>query len=133
MYVYFVATKGCNPKMVKIGKAKNVDSRLAEIQCYCPYELELRGTLKCTSEKHAFAVENSLHHTFRDYRRRGEWFLYTLETKYAIDSIVKDGLTTNFNSHLFRARVNRAPLEHEETEVDQLHNAMDREFRAIVG
>lgn len=133
MFVYFIATQGCNPRMVKIGKAKNVDSRVLDLQCACPFELELRGTLKCSSEKHAYKVENDLHHAFRNYRRKGEWFLYTLEVKYAIDSIIKDQAMDRFVRHIFLARSNRTTTEKEESEAVAAHNALDREYRAIMG
>lgn len=137
MFVYFVATKGCKPKMLKIGKARNVDSRLAELQCACPFDLELRGTLRCAGEKNALVVEEALHHAFRDYRRRGEWFLHTLEVKYAVDSIVAKGITgtsSYFKSHIFEARACGAKaLQDDEVNAARINNALDREFRAILG
>lgn len=133
MYVYFVATQGCKPRMVKIGKAKNAEARVADLQCACPFELELRGTLQCASEKQAFSIEKDLHHAFRNYRRKGEWFLHTLEVKYAIDSIIKEQAMNRFVRHIIEARSYQAPTEKEETEAAKIHNALDQEFRAIMG
>lgn len=109
MHVYFIVTNGCNPRMLKIGKANDVDSRLHELQCACPFDLELRGKLACKGELHAFEVERDLHKTFKKYRRRGEWFLYNTEVKYAIDSIVAAGKTDGFPSHLFNPRAALLP------------------------
>lgn len=148
MYVYFIVTDGCKPRMLKIGKAKDVEARLTDIQCACPYELKLLGKLKCESEKHAFHIEGNLHRAFVYFRRRREWFLYTLEVKYAVNSILAAGVTgsvSDFKSHIFVARNTRRAEERQierqrrkagtplsEATID--YNAqLDREFRAVMG
>ena len=76
MYVYFVKTDAI-PPMVKIGKARNPEERMATLQTGCPYELILIGTIQCRSDMHAEACEKRLHGEFKLERRRGEWFRYT--------------------------------------------------------
>jgi len=140
MNVYFIVTNGCKPRMLKIGKARDAEARLVDLQCACPYELELRGVLKCSSERHAFAAEKNLHSAFRRFHHRGEWFFYPLEVKYAVDSILQDGRVGNvgdFQRHIFVARSNRlrddvAAPESCKDSIDY-NTVLDQEFAAIVG
>lgn len=145
MHVYFVITDGCKPRMLKIGKARDVSERVADLQCACPFDLRLLGVLKCTSEKHAFKVEGDLHHAFRSFRKRGEWFFCDRSVKYAVESIIAVGRADGgYSEHLFAAR-NACRAEDRQVErekradravvglVKSRHREMDREFSQIVG
>lgn len=63
--VYFIR---CNDR-VKIGYAKNVEARLADLQVGSPYDLEILGTVSGGHEE-----EGRLHTLFYQDRIRGEWF-----------------------------------------------------------
>lgn len=73
MNVYFLKTKN-RAQLIKIGKAKDVAQRVAELQTGCPAGLELMATIRLHSDNHARHVEASLHRTFKRYRVRGEWY-----------------------------------------------------------
>lgn len=70
-YVYFIqAGKGA----IKIGRAKNVDRRLKELQVGNPQELTVLATIPHETEKGAKDMEQHLHDTLKSKRIRGEWF-----------------------------------------------------------
>ncbi|MGQ0836344.1 MAG: GIY-YIG nuclease family protein [Gammaproteobacteria bacterium] len=73
MNVYFLRTCD-NAQLIKIGKAKDVTRRVAEIQTGCPSKLEILGTIPLHSEKHAQHIEGRLHRAFKRYHVRGEWY-----------------------------------------------------------
>lgn len=80
MYVYFIVTektKGGGKCRMKIGKAKNPEKRLKQLQTGNPSPLKLIGKIKCSSEKHAFEVEKAAHRYFNSSNLRAEWFKVT--------------------------------------------------------
>lgn len=87
VFVYFIKTEAL-PPMVKIGKARNPEERMATLQTGCPYELKLIGTVTCRSDMHAEAAEKRLHAHFQAERTRGEWFRYTDRVARIVASIV---------------------------------------------
>lgn len=56
---------------VKIGRAKNPEQRLRDIQVSCPFDLFIKKTVRPSNAK---VVEEYLHERFQKYRMRGEWF-----------------------------------------------------------
>lgn len=74
MYVYFISANTASWQRVKIGFAKDVEARLAEMQIGSPLKLNLMGKLKCESLENARALERSMHKTFHEYSVAGEWF-----------------------------------------------------------
>ena len=72
MFVYFVRCLGT--EFVKIGKARNVETRLNSLQTGCPFDLALMFKIRCDSEKAAYELEGKLHKMFGEQRRRAEWF-----------------------------------------------------------
>lgn len=67
LFVYFIQDGDDGP--VKIGKALNPASRLAELQCGNPRPLTLRAVVLA-----AIDTESSLHAMWRFACMRGEWF-----------------------------------------------------------
>ena len=59
---------------VKIGVAKNIETRLGELQVGNSRSLMVLAKLGPFSKKQAYRTENGLHHKFRKHRIRGEWF-----------------------------------------------------------
>lgn len=74
--IYFIesATK---PTMIKIGKAKDPESRLRALQTGSSARLRLIGSVAMKSDKQAFEVERHFHEVFADIRLNGEWFKKT--------------------------------------------------------
>ena len=69
-FVYFVQAGPGGP--VKIGRAKDVDKRMAGLQTACPYRLQLLGVIECD---HVSSYEAELHERFAELRiDRSEWF-----------------------------------------------------------
>lgn len=54
---------------IKIGYSKDCDRRVGDFTVGCPVELNLLTTAEGSQQD-----EHALHRTFRDLRRRGEWF-----------------------------------------------------------
>lgn len=79
MNVYFIVAKNQSKRLLKIGKARDVDRRLSQIQVGCPYHASLFSVIQCKDDKQAFAVEAAAHKVFHNYRVRnnGEWFRFT--------------------------------------------------------
>ena len=73
MYVYFIKTRD-NAQLIKVGKAADVQKRLAQLQTGNASELKLVGTIECRSNKEALELERRIHSIFKDIRVRGEWF-----------------------------------------------------------
>lgn len=61
------------PDAVKIGKANDVNKRLASIQTGNHLECRVIATWKFHSEERAFHVEKLAHYAFRRFRLAGEW------------------------------------------------------------
>lgn len=71
-FVYIIRSgkKGC----YKIGIARNVENRMASLQCGNPAELFLIAKFDFGTKVNAFRAEQRLHKIFRRHHVRGEWF-----------------------------------------------------------
>lgn len=78
-FVYFVLAG--DRELVKIGWARNVEKRVAELQVGSPEELSVVLTLRG-----APSLELELHERFFDLRLRGEWFTYRGELRRFVES-----------------------------------------------
>lgn len=74
MYVYFILDEKSNA--IKIGKAKDIQERLSDLQVSNPNELTVIHYIKCDNEDHSFLVESKFHNLYADRHIRGEWFSY---------------------------------------------------------
>lgn len=72
MYVYFIQAGENGP--VKIGVANNVNGRLDQLQTGNHLKLTILKKIKYLSKSNSYHIEGQLHHKFRKYRIRGEWF-----------------------------------------------------------
>lgn len=72
MYVYFI--RCLETPFVKIGKARDVEKRLDELQTGCPQELSIMMKINCVSDLAAFDIERKMHKSFSFYKYRSEWF-----------------------------------------------------------
>jgi len=83
--IYFVQETPPNGP-VKIGfTGRRVKNRMAEGQTFVPKELIVLAEAYGTKEDEA-----RLHHLFRFYRVRGEWFSYDAPIKELIDYLIFD-------------------------------------------
>jgi hypothetical protein len=69
-------------KAVKVGYARNVARRLAELQTGSPEELIIWTTLTRLTRKEAQEIERRAHKALADCRTRGEWFKADLDAVY---------------------------------------------------
>ena len=73
MFVYFIQARNSKGP-IKIGVAKDVERRLDSLQTANYQKLKIITVILCKSEANAYEMEKKLHHRFREYRIRGEWF-----------------------------------------------------------
>lgn len=76
MNVYFIISS--DYKAVKIGTAKNVQSRLDQLQTGNHEKLEIIKIIECESIKKAYFLESGFHEKYKEHRIRGEWFHPTI-------------------------------------------------------
>ncbi len=76
--VYFIRSKNGGP--VKIGIAKDINARLAQLQTAHAYPLEIIGLILCGGRK----TEKLLHKQFAKYQLCNEWFEWNKEIEEAI-------------------------------------------------
>ena len=97
MFVYLIK---CLNKdgFIKIGVARNVQSRLDTMQTGCPYKLELLASIKCVSRGQAYGIERSLHILFKRDKVRGEWFR-KVSMKKAHEALGKEIVNGNQTPH----------------------------------
>ena len=75
MFVYFVQAFGERDLIrIKIGRSRNPESRMRQLQVGSAVKLKMLGTVKCRDESHAQSIEKFAHSIFHKQRRRGEWF-----------------------------------------------------------
>jgi|LakMenEpi03Aug12_release.lakeMendotaPanAssembly.Ray.scaffolds.fasta_scaffold17891_24 hypothetical protein len=91
--IYFIGNK--EQDIVKIGKTKNVENRLWEINTHCPYKCELFLTIDGKE-----AIEKTIHEMFNQFKMNGEWFQFSTEIQDFINNpkeIVLNPLFKDFN------------------------------------
>lgn len=88
MYVYFILAPQSD--CVKIGRAKNPETRLKALQTASPDELELLLMLPHSPP----FEEHQLHKRFDKYRTQGEWFEYCGELKRFVGQKIKNPAAT---------------------------------------
>lgn len=64
----------CAAGPLKVGRAKNVAQRLADLQVANPYELTLIDGFACGTMKTACELETFVHRKLSAFHIRGEWF-----------------------------------------------------------
>jgi DNA segregation ATPase FtsK/SpoIIIE-like protein len=71
---FLVYLIGVGSGYIKIGVAKDVETRKRELQTGNHEELSIIHTVSCPDETTAYALELQVHTYLRAYRVRGEWF-----------------------------------------------------------
>lgn len=59
---------------IKVGIAKNVETRIINLQVGNPTTLLIRGIIGPVTKQQAQTIENDLHVRMSNHRIRGEWF-----------------------------------------------------------
>jgi hypothetical protein len=86
-FVYLIGPAGSDGPF-KIGKANNVEQRLAQFQTSWPVKL-LLIEYRAVPRAEVLSIESRIHKTLAEYRMQGEWFSCDLATaKAAMDSVV---------------------------------------------
>lgn len=67
--IYFIGNKDKN--ICKIGVSIDPQKRLKEIQCYCPFDVEIFMVEEVSDD---YFFEKLLHNKYSKYNTRGEWF-----------------------------------------------------------
>jgi len=118
--VYFIA---CDNRFVKIGFARNVVERLAELQTGCPFKLRIIGELPGVAP----SMESVFHEVLSQLRFRGEWFELTDRLRLMIHEINSgarpDALLAA--KALYRSTSSRARTSREWMELQQLQAEVD--------
>ena len=81
-YVYFIQEVIGIHAPIKIGVSQDVGERLRNIQGCNPRKLEVYAVMGPMGKAKAFDLEDKLHHKFRRYRLRGEWFSGVIKTQF---------------------------------------------------
>ena len=107
MFVYLIK---CMNKdgFIKIGVAKDIQSRLDTMQTGCPYRLELLASIRCISRGQAYEMERKLHILFKKHRIRGEWFK-KVSMRKAAETVNHDIVNEN--------KTPRTPIEWDDAEM----------------
>ena len=71
-YVYYIQAGKRGP--IKIGVARNVESRLDNLQTGNHEELRIISKVVCESMEAAYHMEKILHMNYKKHHIRGEWF-----------------------------------------------------------
>ena len=74
--IYFIGNKKEN--ICKIGVSNNVGKRIKEIQCSCPFVVEVLITYVVSDD---YLIEKALHNKYDEYRLNGEWFNLSVITE----------------------------------------------------
>lgn len=84
-YVYLL--QDISTGLCKIGRTKNPNERISNIQVGNPTFYRLLNLIKC---KNYFSGEKYLHLILKKYRKRGEWFLLPEEVQEWLKLFDKD-------------------------------------------
>lgn len=87
-YVYIIARKGfAFRKKYKIGKAKDYEKRLKQLQTGSPNEYKIIAYFETSKP---FELENAAHKKYKSKKKRGEWYsFFFFEIPFVIKSIKK--------------------------------------------
>jgi len=84
-FVYFLKYEN-QDSPIKIGRAKNINARVIQLQTSLPFDLEIIGFIRA---ENYFELENKLHLEFETKKLKREWF--ELTENDAIEIINKNG------------------------------------------
>ena len=78
----------------KIGKANNIQDRIADLQTGNQYELKLFTSFSCDTEQEAYSLEANLHRMFAHKSLQGEWFRLDFTDLTYVKTATKEKLLT---------------------------------------
>jgi hypothetical protein len=94
MNVYFFVATNQTKRLLKIGKANDIQRRLSQVQVGCPYRVTLLGFIELESDRQAYQVEKLLHQRFSRFRTNsgGEWFRMTKDVENDCRSLISEAM-----------------------------------------
>lgn len=66
---------------IKIGKTQRIEHRLTAVQCGCPLPIEYVMSGTGLEAKQANDAERAMHGLLAEFRQKGEWFQFNLDSK----------------------------------------------------
>lgn len=121
-YIYAIGTP--EGEYVKIGRAKDVNRRVAQLQSSNPDELMVLGAFIGRDY-----IETILHIAFEDYRHRGEWFRRAAPVEGLID-YMKRGATSKIWD-MVRVRCEVKPFKRHMITPENAHRYVKRDYDAV--
>lgn len=85
---------------VKIGKANDVDKRIASMQTGSPYEIEFIHSSEVPLEC-AHDVEREAHSALSEYRFRGEWFMVEPAVAVEVVTTTAEAAAATYKTTMF--------------------------------
>jgi len=82
--VYVIRSISGGP--IKIGFSRDIGSRVREIESNHPYPLEILYVVRNVGTD----FERHLHRRLKEYKIKGEWFIYNSTVKRKIEKLIKD-------------------------------------------
>jgi len=74
-FLYIITCRFMNTCFMKIGKSKNLEHRIKNIQTGCPHKIEKIFIISSEFDEEINGVEQYVHYRFRDYNLTGEWYI----------------------------------------------------------
>jgi len=74
-FLYIITCRFINICFMKIGKSKNLEDRIKNIQTGCPHKIEKVFTISSEFDEEINGVEHYIHYRFRQYNLNGEWYI----------------------------------------------------------
>lgn len=130
-YVYVVGFE--EPGIVKIGSAANPSTRLLELQCGCPFELQVKAAVSI-HDGDPILVEFAAHRLAKDAHIRGEWFELSVDEAIAVIIKAARNKKAKFTSAQEAFEVVEKANEHERTKgFEEKEAARRAELRRKLG
>lgn len=98
MVVYFIQA---GESAIKIGITKNLEDRATNLNTGDYEVLKVLYQMDCPSRETAARVESELHHFFKDFHLKGEWFKAVPFVLNGIDFFNKEGYQSILNGNAY--------------------------------
>ncbi|BAZ86723.1 GIY-YIG nuclease family protein [Dolichospermum compactum] len=120
-FVYLV--RSGDTTRYKIGMSDNLARRLQQLNGkQSPYEVFVVSSIEVIN---ALPIEKTLHHKYKDYRRKGEWFELTDEQ---VENVIQDMNFLQFNEQiLYKTDYSDTPIKL--ADVDLIENKLEVDLK----
>jgi len=76
VYIMVAQNQQLKYSFAKIGVARDIESRIKQLQTGCPFKIGTAFGVKFDDEKLAYRVEAAIHKILESNNTHGEWFMY---------------------------------------------------------